>query len=76
MSDEAQCVHHWIVATVPDGDMLTGACRRCGSQRLFPAALNYRRGLPVKGAAASQQRRAQIARLQAIEADMESAADD
>lgn len=30
------CIHHWVLSE-PEAGMISGSCKRCGMDRLFPA---------------------------------------
>lgn len=35
-----ECVHHWIIE-IPNGALSKGACKLCGSERLYYNSLEY-----------------------------------
>ena len=47
-----ECVHHWVLG-VPEDEVVRGRCKRCGTEREYPASVEqYNAQKPLDEAAA------------------------
>ena len=47
-----ECVHHWVLG-IPEDEVVRGRCKRCGTEREYPATVEqYNAQKPLDEAAA------------------------
>lgn len=65
------CVHHWVLAELPENDRFPGRCSYCGSERTWPVENEYH-----QEAMAGYRRRAKARQIQSrglMKAELEAA---